>query len=82
MRLLPFLALAGCSEIPADLQEKCGDEIAMVETTCEEAQVIGEHENTDLYAAVNEARKCLGNNVHVVCSDDGWQHITKWTYGN
>lgn len=76
--LLPLLA--ACSPIPGELAERCSEEIAAVDEACDNADVRGTNENKELYSAVDAAKDCIGDEVKVICSDDGWTHFTRWSY--
>ena len=72
-RLLPTLALMGCTKVNSNLPdttaERCSTEIEAVIDACNEADVIGTNNNSELDKAVSEARVCLGDKVKIVCSD-------------
>lgn len=70
--LLSFIV--GCSAIDLDdeAQERCGDKIDRVEEVCEQADVIGTNDNSELYKAVDDLKECIGYNVRVICSDPGY----------
>lgn len=72
MRLLPLLALAACTP---EYEEQCPTETHVLERACDDASVIGTHENKELYKAVDDLRSCIGYDVRILCSDDGDQKI-------
>lgn len=69
MNKLPLLALLGCSQVP----EECQPQLDRTTEACESADVIGTHENKELHKAVDDLKACIGYDVKVICSDDGWQ---------
>ena len=65
MKTLPLLLL-GCSQIdlPKETQERCKPEITALHETCNLW-------DGSFDRAVREARKCIGEDVRIICSNPG-----------
>lgn len=63
--LLPILALASCAPDP------CPDQKEAMEEACERAEVVGQHDNRELYEAIHAYKTCLKEPVSVICSNIG-----------
>lgn len=63
--LLPILALASCAPDP------CPDQKEAMEEACERAEVVGQHDNRELYEAIHAYKACLKEPVSVICSSVG-----------
>jgi len=65
MRPLLLLTLAACSTEP------CPQELENAQKACASAEVVGQHDNHELYAAIAAYKQCFAEPVKVICSDRG-----------
>ena len=77
---IPLLTLAACSEVPTDIQRDCAPQMEAFEQSCQNAEVIGSHNNNELHAALADVRECAGQRIHAVCSDDGYVKGVTWSW--
>jgi hypothetical protein len=70
--LLPLTLLAACTP---KYEEQCPKETHALEQACDNANVVGEHPNTELHEAVTRFKMCAGEAYKVICSDDGYTNI-------
>lgn len=72
MKILPSLFLAGCLRVQSDVDlTQCPSELEELKSACAGAEVIGRHKNMELYKAVDDLQKCVGEKVRILCQDPG-----------
>jgi len=65
MRPLLFLTLAACAPDP------CPNELMEAQKACARAEVVGTHDNHELYEAIDAYKQCFAEPVRVICSNVG-----------
>lgn len=72
--LLP-LALASCTP---EYELECPTEVARLEEACDNTSVIGKNDNRELIEAINATKRCVGEDLRIICHNDGWSNFVTY----